>query len=235
MEIAPNLGSAHITLAAIESNRLNFRSALQYTRRALALAQDDPFVLALAVPNIVYLGDGPTALRLADQVIALDPLNSRSYRWKTEALFSLGHYQEAVAAGRKTLELAPDLRNAHTWIAYALIMLGRTKEAAAEVREIPAGEPFRLTAEGFMAARSGGRAAAQQKIAEMRKLLGDVWAYQYAQIHAQSGDKDAAFAELAKALEAKDPGLIYLKHDPFLDPIRSDPRFGALIKSLDFP
>jgi serine/threonine-protein kinase len=233
--IAPGLGPAYITLAGIESNRLNFRSALQLTRRALALAQDESFVLALAVPNIVYLGNGHQALRVADRVIALDPLNSRSYRWKTEALFSLRQYPAAIAAGRQTLKLAPDLRNAHLWIAYALIQLGRSSEAALELREIPEDDPFRLTAQGFIAARSGGPATAHQKIADMRRLLGDVWSYQYAQIHAQAGDRNAAFAELETAATAKDPGLIYVKMDPFLDPLRNDQRYIDLVKRLNFP
>jgi serine/threonine-protein kinase len=234
LEIAPKLGSAHISLAGIESNRLNFRTALQYTRRALALAQDDPFVLALAVPNIVYLEEEQEALRLADRLIAVDPLNSRSYRWKAEALFSLRHYHEAIVAGRKTLELAPDLRNAHLWIAYALIVLGRYGEAGTELSGLPGDDPFRLTAQGFIAARSHGRPAAQRHIAQMRQLLGDVWSYQYAQIHAQAGDNDAAFAELETALQASDPGLIYVKRDPFLDPIRKDARYATLVRKLAF-
>jgi tetratricopeptide (TPR) repeat protein len=234
MEIAPNLGSAHISLAGIESNRLNFRTALLYTRRALALAQDDPLVLALAVPNMVYLEDEQEALRLADRLIAIDPLNSRSYRWKTEALFSLRHYPEAIVAGRKTLELAPDLRNAHLWIAYALIQLGRFGEAGTELSGIPADDPFRMTAQGFIAARSKGRPAADRHIARMRQLLGDVWSYQYSQIHAQAGDANAAFAELETALLAKDPGLIYVKRDPFLDPLRNDARYASLVRKLAF-
>jgi hypothetical protein len=62
-----------------------------------------------------------------------------------------------------------------------------------------------------------------------------VWSYQYAQIYAQGGDKDAAFLELDTALAAKDPGLIYAKTDPFLDPVRGDPRYAALIRRLNFP
>jgi serine/threonine-protein kinase len=235
LKIAPKLGSAHISLAGIESNRLNFRSALQYTLRALALSPNDPIVLALAIPNIVYLGNSVDALRLADRLVELDPLSSRSYRWKAEALFSLRYYAEAITAGRKTLELAPDLRNAHVWIAYALILQSRHTEAAAELRAMPADEPFRLTAEGFIAARTKGPAEARKVIAHMRAVLGDVWSYQYAQVHAQSGDLDAAFAELEKALVAADPGLIYLRGDAFFDPIRNDPRYENLISGLGFP
>jgi len=43
------------------------------------------------------------------------------------------------------------------------------------------------------------------------------------------------FAELENAVKAKDPGLTYLKVDPFLDPIRGDPRYSALVTRLRFP
>ena len=48
-------------------------------------------------------------------------------------------------------------------------------------------------------------------------------------------DHIRAFAELGEAFRAKDPGLAYLKVDPFLDPIRGDARFTALLKRLSFP
>ncbi|HET9336510.1 MAG TPA: hypothetical protein VFO12_08910 [Sphingomicrobium sp.] len=57
----------------------------------------------------------------------------------------------------------------------------------------------------------------------------------YAEIHAQGGNSDRAFAELDNAVRAKDPGLQSLKSDPFLDPILRDPRYAALLKRLNFP
>jgi len=72
-------------------------------------------------------------------------------------------------------------------------------------------------------------------MAKIRTASGDSSSYQYAQINAQLGNIDGAFAALNKAVEALDPGLIYLKRDPFLDPIRKDPRYLALLTRLDFP
>ena len=69
----------------------------------------------------------------------------------------------------------------------------------------------------------------------MNQLMGAAASYHYGEIRAQSGDVDRAFAELDNAIEAKDPGLVYLKRDPFLDPIRNDPRFAALVRKLNFP
>lgn len=103
------------------------------------------------------------------------------------------------------------------------------------MRTVRADDLNRQTAQGIAAARSRDLAKASQTIADLKQILGDTGSYQYAQIHAQSGDKEAAFADLNVVLLARDPGLIYAKTDPFLDPIRDDPRYPALIRKLNFP
>ena len=55
---------------------------------------------------------------------------------------------------------------------------------------------------------------------------------QYAQIYAQLNDKDRAFKSLSKAWALRDTGLLWLRVDPLLDPIRSDRRFEALLRSM---
>ena len=72
-------------------------------------------------------------------------------------------------------------------------------------------------------------------MAQLRQQHGATYSYQYGQIYAQLGEADRAFAEFDNAIVAKDAGLVYLRGDPFLDPIRSDPRFAALLRKLNFP
>jgi hypothetical protein len=33
----------------------------------------------------------------------------------------------------------------------------------------------------------------------------------------------------------RDPGLIYVKTDPLIDPLRKEPRFQAVMRQLKFP
>ena len=56
-----------------------------------------------------------------------------------------------------------------------------------------------------------------------------------AQIEAQLGDKEQAFAWLEKAYEKHDKGIYKLKVEPMLDPLRSDPRFDDLLRRMNFP
>jgi len=101
--------------------------------------------------------------------------------------------------------------------------------------KMPPDNVFRRTLEAILAARSEDRAGAEALIAKIRANHGDFASYQYGEIYAQMGDTDRAFAALDKAVEARDPGLLYLGRDPFLDPIRCDPRYAALRKRLKFP
>jgi len=59
--------------------------------------------------------------------------------------------------------------------------------------------------------------------------------FQFGKIYAQLGDKDRAFAALDRAWEIRDSDLGGLKTDPFLDPLRPDPRYAALVNRIGFP
>ena len=49
------------------------------------------------------------------------------------------------------------------------------------------------------------------------------------------GETEKAFASLERAYELREPSMIYLKWNPDLDSIRSDPRFDDLVRRVGFP
>ena len=59
-----------------------------------------------------------------------------------------------------------------------------------------------------------------------------VSAWGIAAVHASLGDVDEAFRWLDIAAEERAAGLILLRVHPRLDPIRSDPRYGPLVRRL---
>jgi tetratricopeptide (TPR) repeat protein len=88
------------------------------------------------------------------------------------------------------------------------------------------------------AARSEGRKAAELLPPSRDAISGSTMQMYLAQILAQIGDLDAAFTVL-QALPAQMGGVqlspALLKLDPFWDPLRGDPRFGALATVLEKP
>ena len=168
--------------------------------------------------------------------MAIDPLDpSNAMRRSDVLLFALRDYPQSIAAARHALALAPQNHLARAYIGMCLILMNRFSNAKAELSRLPGDDPFKLVGEAILTARSGDVAGAKRMIEHLRSLFGQAASYQYADIYAQAGDVDQAFAELDNAVRVKDAGLQSLKSDPFLDPITRDPRYAALLKRLNFP
>jgi tetratricopeptide (TPR) repeat protein len=233
--LMPRSGRATAMLAVISSDRLDFRGALAGYTRALAAQPNDTFVLRMALNDLPWLGDGGSALPLADRFVALDPLNPSAHLQRGICLYVLHRYEDSIAACNKALALAPQRNSVRYYISHNFILLNRPADARAVLAKLPPDDVFGLTDEAIIAARGGERGGAAAIIAKMRSQFGDTSSYQYAQINAQLGDIEQAFGSLYKAIETRDAGLAYLKRDPFLDPIRRDQRYAALLQRLNFP
>jgi hypothetical protein len=55
------------------------------------------------------------------------------------------------------------------------------------------------------------------------------------EIYAQWGNTAKALEWLETALRLRDPGLVLLKSDPLVDPLRKEARFQAVERALKFP
>ena len=51
-------------------------------------------------------------------------------------------------------------------------------------------------------------------------------------VHGVLGENDAAFESLEKGYQRREESLLSLKVDPKMDPLRSDPRFSALLRRI---
>ena len=83
--------------------------------------------------------------------------------------------------------------------------------------------------------RLGRHADAEAELAKIKAAQGDASGYDYATIYAQWGDHAKALEWLDKAMRLRDPGLVLLKTDPLMDPLRKEPRFQAIERELRFP
>jgi len=96
-------------------------------------------------------------------------------------------------------------------------------------------DPVRLVGLARAYAVSGKKRDASQILQKIRTAAKDHYVppYFFAQIHAAMGQKSEALSWLEKAYEARDFYLTHLKVDEALDPLRSDPRFAAMLHRMN--
>jgi TolB-like protein len=233
--LAPGLETGHRALALVYTVMLRIPRALSEGKRALQLAPNDANVLRIDSNLLSLIGDFPQAIAMSRRALALDPLNSQSYSNLVGILYNARKFAEAVAESERVRRDLPALFSWPILFGDCLLGMGRLDDAR---RQYSAGEPdhpFRLAGEAVLATRQGDKATAHARLAQMKAIYSDAENYQYAQIHSQLGDREAAIGDLRRAWELKDPGLQFLRVDPWLDPLRRDPRFDALLREMQFP
>jgi tetratricopeptide (TPR) repeat protein len=141
---------------------------------------------------------------------------------------------------RKTEEMDPHFPPPPLFVLPQIYeQMGEPDQAIAECQKALAvfgRDPAILSVLGYVYAVSGRRHEAQSIAAEIEGL----WKRRYfspvdgALVYAGLGNKDEAFAWLTKAYEARDPQLIWLKVEPELQSLQSDPRFAELLQRIGF-
>ena len=233
--IAPRFAMGHAALSNVLRDRLQMRGALREAETAYSLRGTDAPTLYNYTYLLMQAGRSDEARTMTHRIMDVDPLNPATFEVQTVTAYYARRYQDALASGRRGLEMAPDRIRMRAFVANALLQLGRTDSAAREFARMPSGDYRRLTGEAVIAARSGRRSAAHAAREELRDLYGDAIHWQNGQIYAQLGMPDEAFKELDAAWAVRDAGFGYLRVDPFVDPLRKDPRFAAAEARLNFP
>jgi serine/threonine-protein kinase len=235
LRVAPELASAHLALAGIYQGTLDFRDADREYRLALERSPSSADTIRDYAQFSNRLGRSPQSLALSAKALALDPLNSDSYIARFKVLWGNRSFEEALRFSRQLEQKFPDSHDWRVEVAMCLVLLGRVDDAKRYLQRVPADNADRMFGEAIIQARAHDARGVQDNVDKLFARFGDASSYQYAEIYAQLGDTDRAFAALDRAVELRDSGLVWLKVDPLLDPLRGTPRFQALFRRLDFP
>jgi tetratricopeptide (TPR) repeat protein len=231
---APNFAPAHAALGyALFYGRLDAAAARKPYERAYELAKSEVDVLSRYAVYCARTGRFVAAETAINRAAILDPLNSTMFKSAGNIKYAAKAYQEAINFGRKALALNPQRSTLHGDIGNAYLMLGDLDKAQAEfARET--NSLLALPGNAIIAQKKGDPNKAKSALDALTSEHGDNALYQQAQILAQWGQKEDAFATLEKAYEAADSGLVYLLNDPLLDPLRDDARYKVLLGRLKF-
>jgi TolB-like protein/Tfp pilus assembly protein PilF len=230
--LTPDLAEAQATLAGVLTNaNFDFAGAKAVWARAMVTGSGDADILYRYGQFSCEIGDFGPGLPAVRRATVLDPLNPRAFRALGYALFGARLYTETIAAMRQSLALSPSSEGAHAAIADALMLTGDLAGAGREYALEPL-DWLRLTGQAILRRRMGDAPGAE---AALKALMGDdagVTLYQQAQVYAQWGQTDRALTALEVAYKGRDSGIVLMKADPMVDPLRREPRFIRLLGQL---
>ncbi len=235
LALAPDLAQAHLALAEVsEFGNLDFTQANEAYERALALAPGNAQVLRLSGGFAAVMAHFDAGIAAARRAVVLDPLARQSHSVLGGALYAARRYEEALAAWAEVISLAPDFKATYSSRGFAYYALGELERARTSCETQPDdwGSQWCLA---MVYDKLGRHADAEAELAKMKAAAGDAGAYQYATIYVQWGNKGQALEWLETALRLRDSGLVFVKTDPLLDPLRKETRFQAIERELRFP
>ncbi len=228
------LSEAHLSLALVKmAYDFDWPGAEVEFRRATELNPGFAwahFWLGRYLTFMCRYDEAMAELRRAKQLDPLSPFISIEMGLPA---FFMHRYDEALENARKTVEMNPSFFFAHYVLGDQYI---QKEDYSSAIGEFQAA--IRLDDSPVLLAGLGRAYAASGEIAKADSILHELSTrpypppYDIALIYCSMAKKDQAFQWLQEAYVDRNDGLIWLKCDPRLDPLRSDPRFMTLIKKL---
>ena len=235
LEIDRTLAEAHVSLAFIlQHYEWNWLEAQKEYKQAIEL--DPAYATALHWYGLLLLtmGRGTEAVATVERAARLDPLSLPITASLGTAYLSMHQYERAEAQCMKAIDMDSSFAMARTVLAEVYVQKGMYEKAIKawkSIAELPTRTPEDIAYLGYGYARGARMDGARKILAELNNQAKDHYVPPcfFALIHAGMGEKDDAFTWLQRAYEERDYYLGDLGSATEYDPIRSDPRFGALL------
>jgi adenylate cyclase len=177
-----------------------------------------------------YLGREEEALNSFQTAIDLDPLSSEALTRLAYMSTQQGNCEKVERIGQVVLEIQPGVGRVHGYMAYCLLLTDQDPSLAMQWLEKEPIGFLRKTGMAIALHRLERQEDAQSEMEFMLSNYGESASYQYAQVYSQWGETELALKWLSNALDIRDPGVLHIGLDHFLDPIRKEPRFQELIQ-----
>ncbi len=225
--LAPTAPEGHAALGLIHYNALDLRAAREPYQTSYELGFGNAPTLAAFGQFSAMTGDFNVARVAMARAKRIDPLNSQTARASTLVEFSARDFDKATEEAQLALSLSETITSVYSVLG-DIALLENQPERAREYFEREPSALARLPGLAMVDNLLSGRAAGQARFDELVSLYGDGSMYQQAEIFANWGEAEKALGALEAGLALKDPGLAWSGVSPWFDPIRQEPRFGAI-------
>jgi len=239
LEIDNTLGEAHALVAQFHKQLdYNWPEVERGMTRALELDPGSALVRVRRAWNLLMpLGRLEEAAREIDLALDVDPL-STYYRTSLAIVFVLWRkFDRAIEEGQKLLALDPNAYLAWLAISASSSYQGRLADAIdaqQKAVEVSDGASSMLGWLGLFLGAAGRHADARGILRRLHERARGTYvpATSIAWIHLGLGELDDAFDWLDRAVDERDQFMMPIRSYGFFDPIRSHPRFLALLRKM---
>jgi adenylate cyclase len=237
LQLDDSIAEAHTTLGiGLYEYDYNLPAGEREFRRAIELNPN--YAEAHVWYGYLLLAQGRFDQSLAEmnRAVELDPLSSENLGGPAWPLMFLGKYDAANEQSRKALDLDPDFFLSQFMLGWSDIEAGKYHDAVAELEKTRKMDspPFVVGFLGYAYAMAGDRAKAEATIAELNQISAHRYVSPFCTeiVYLGLGDRARALDGLDKSYDARSWWLLFLKVDKMYDPLRSEPRFIALLKKV---
>jgi len=234
--IDENLAEGYISRATILADfDWNWPAAEADFRKALTLNPNSAIGHHWYARNLAQLGRWDEALRENSAAEKLDPLSPVILQSRAKILFAARRYQEAIASCQNALGLEGNFSQAFQILAQAYAHnkhFSESIEAAKKYVELSNQSSYTKLELAYAYALAGNKTESDRIVTEVISKKEPFSPYDMATIRGVWGDKDAALEWLGKAIDQRSVDVIWIRVDPRLDSIRSDPRFAQVLGRL---
>ncbi len=238
LSINESLAEAHTSLAFVSYRyHLNWAESEEHFKKAITLNPNYATAHQWYASYLAALGRHDEAVVEAKTAHELEPFSFTIYSDYIRGLYYAGRLDEARTESLKLVELDPSFARAHYELGLVLEEEGKLDEAIAEfkigLKYLP-DNVAALTALGHAQARAGKKVEAEKIISRLRELSKQQYVspFQSAVVYAGLDERKLALDWLEKSREERFNWLPFIKVDPVLKNLRSEPRFIELAKSL---
>jgi len=231
-----NLAEAHaaLALAHIAFAPSNFQLGDRELRRAIELSPSLALAHSYLAFSLARQGRPDESLEEILKARELDPLSPIIARGVAFPYYLKRDYPRALDLLRQANELGPAFTT--TWEIGVYIQNKLFNEALAELQKAKRerkDDPILICDTGMIYAAQGKHAEVLQVIKDLEGISGanSSQAHLISKIYATLNEKEMALSWLERGLATGAIGTFY-KDEPVWDPIRSDPRFEALVQKM---
>ncbi|HSE39389.1 MAG TPA: protein kinase [Acidobacteriota bacterium] len=241
VELDENLAEAHRILGRVHHYYTwnQIAADVEY-RRAIDLKPNDAEIRSEYAWYLCRTGHHEESISEANKALQLDPLSLARIFWVGMTLHYSRHYEKALVQYKKVLELVPDDTQTRYQLARVYLARNQFEDGISEIKKLQAldpSDPLFTPLLGLAYALSGKKGEAKKIIKDLQEKRNrqHVRPYMLAELHTGLGERDRALEWLEKACDERDDWVVFLHVDPNMDPLRSEPRFHALLKRVGLP